>query len=69
MATDVTRSSEPTEQEREAVANSVDELGVLKTAANVGVSRETIVRIIAGLPVHRGSVALLRQHLRGEGEK
>jgi|HubBroStandDraft_2_1064218.scaffolds.fasta_scaffold556702_2 hypothetical protein len=39
------------------------ERGEVQTAQDAGVSRQTLSRALAGLDLHRGSVALMRQRL------
>jgi hypothetical protein len=51
--------------ERSALRALVDRIGVLAAVAKLGVSREPITRAIAGMPVRRGTIAILRTALDG----
>ena len=52
-----------TDEERNAVRALYDKLGLAPAAELLEVSRETLLRILAGSTVRRGTVALLRQSL------
>ncbi|MCC6902799.1 MAG: hypothetical protein IT377_27755 [Polyangiaceae bacterium] len=41
----------------------VDAFGVERAARTLGVGRETVLRLAGGLPVRRGSIALVRESL------
>ncbi len=49
--------------ERDQVIRINGELGTVGAARRLGVSREAIVRAVAGLPVRRGTIAILRLSL------
>ena len=46
-----------------AIRRSVDLRGVLPTAARLGTNRESLLRLLAGLPVRAGTLALIRHNL------
>ena len=45
----------------EFVATEVKRVGLVRAAANLHVGREALTRILAGLPVRAGTLALLRE--------
>jgi hypothetical protein len=45
------------------IGRLIERHGVMETARMLGVSRETLARIRAELPVRAGSVALARQNI------
>lgn len=47
----------------EAIRASIAIRGTLPTAALLGVNRESVIRLLAGLPVRAGTLALVRQNL------
>jgi hypothetical protein len=56
--------------ERRTLRTLVERVGVVAAVSRLGVSREPITRAIAGIPVRRGTVAILRSalsHLGREG--
>jgi hypothetical protein len=42
------------------------ELGSTRAARELGISRETLARIVAGLAVREGTLALLREYVRSQ---
>lgn len=46
-----------------AIRRSLAVRGVLPTAALLGTNRESLLRLLAGLPVRAGTLALIRQNL------
>ena len=46
-----------------ALRATVATLGTLPAAARLGVNRESLLRLLAGLPVRAGTLALIRQNL------
>lgn len=52
---------------RVALKAWIDAEGEAVVQASVGLSRQTTARVIAGLPVARGSLALLREALLRRG--
>lgn len=52
-----------TPAERERLRHAVGDIGERDAANYLRVSRQTLGRAIAGLPLHRGTVALIRQGL------
>jgi hypothetical protein len=51
-------------QDRQAVAALVREHGENAALEQLGISRQTLGRCLGGLPVLRGTVALVQQRLR-----
>ena len=56
-------SNDVTAAERQRVKELHDRLGTPKTAKRLGLSPDTVLRILAEVPVHRGTVLLLREAL------
>lgn len=52
-----------TEAERKQLRRIVDEIGERDASRHLAVSRQTLGRAIAGLPLHLGTVFLLRQRV------
>ena len=52
---------------RSRVASMVAEHGPTRAARRLGVGREVCVRVVAGLPIRRGSLALLANALDPAG--
>ena len=46
-----------------ALRATVAAVGTLPTAALLGTNRESLLRLLAGLPVRAGTLALIRQNL------
>lgn len=46
-----------------AVADLIHRDGIEKAAAYLGLARETVARVAAGVPVHPGTLALVREKL------
>lgn len=59
MATDVTASAEI----QRIVKGMIERDGAVQTAEGLGISRETLMRIAAGVPVRAGTIALVKQAL------
>lgn len=59
---------ESTEQELDDViayvARAVEEAGTSATARRLGVTPETVARVLARLSVRRGSIALIQKQMR-----
>lgn len=53
----------PAQDTQSLVSNAVREKGVTAVSQLTGVHRESVARAAAGLPVRRGTVALLRAGL------
>lgn len=51
-----------------ALRATVAALGTLPAAARLGVNRESLLRLLAGLPVRRGTLALIHQNLSALAE-
>ena len=58
-------SSTPTlpPEERQVLQQLVDNVGEVRALAIVNVSREALARALAGLPVRRGTLSLVRSGL------
>jgi hypothetical protein len=52
-----------TDTERQQLRRIVDEIGERDASRHLAVSRQTLGRAIAGLPLHLGTVILVRQRL------
>lgn len=52
---------------RARVSEMLRDHGASEGARRLGVSKEAAIRVIAGLDVMRGTLAILREHLAGEG--
>jgi hypothetical protein len=50
----------------QAVHAQVGRLGVPAASKALGLGRETVIRILAGLPVRPGTLALLRERLAAQ---
>ena len=46
-----------------ALRAAVATLGTLPTAALLGTNRESLLRLLAGIPVRAGTLALIRQNI------
>lgn len=57
-------ASEPV---RRAVRQLIDAVGTAKAAKTLGLGRETLARVVAGLVVRRGTLSLLRERLATKG--
>ena len=58
-----TGSAKPTEAEQQWVKKLIDTKGIVEAARIVGCARETLMRVAAGLGVHRGTLALVKAKL------
>lgn len=56
-----------TENERDAIRRAVQAKGEPFVAGLLSLKRHTMARVLAGLPVQRGTVALVRQGLAAHG--
>lgn len=52
-----------TEKQREKLMQYVEKTGVAKAAEEIGVARNTLANVLAGLPVHRGSLSMIDRFL------
>jgi hypothetical protein len=52
-----------TPEEKQRIEALRDALGIPKTAEKLGMNKDTILRILASAPVHRGTVLVLREAL------
>jgi hypothetical protein len=57
------KSVRPTRDEQKKVAQLIEEQGIVKAAETVGLARETLMRVAAGLGVQPGTMALVREKL------
>jgi hypothetical protein len=53
-----------TEQVRAFVAKMVSAQGAPATARALGLSREAVIRVSAGIPVRTGTLACVREYMR-----
>ena len=58
----------PTEL-KDAVRALIDKLGESEARKKLGLSRESIMRILAGYSVHQGTLALIRERLQAVGSR
>lgn len=58
-----TATKPPSPELKQAVRELVEREGVLRASQIVGLGRETLTRIVAGLDVRRGSIALAERQL------
>lgn len=59
---------EVAESERAAVGRLCAEIGPVRAAKQLGISRDSLLRVLAKQPIRRGTVLVLRQALKG-GER
>ncbi len=53
----------PSPEEQRKASRLIDEKGIVEAAETVGCARETLMRVAAGLPVNRGTLALVREKI------
>ncbi len=58
-----TSASDPGGELQTAVADLLARVGIQRTARTLGVSREALARVAAGVTVRPGTLALIRQRL------
>ena len=54
-----------TERQRKALMGYIDEHGITKTAAKIGVAKPTLANVLAALPVQPGSRLMVEQFAEG----
>ena len=63
MSDRAAENAEVSTEERQRVAALRDALGIPEAAKKLGLSRDSLLRILAASPVHRGTVLVLREAL------
>jgi hypothetical protein len=53
---------------RERAAQRIAEVGLATAADELGVGRESLLRLIAGVAIQRGTLALIREQLAKKGD-
>ena len=64
-----TRTVPTEETHRERARRLIAALGAPAAAKRLGLGRDTIIRVAAGMPIHRGTLALLEKSLTTEAAR